>query len=571
MHKSAEPKRKKHHIPSEIHSMTRNTYPNSQIVSAAERQEAFTRQLQSNGLKPQTEFDHVTCENRPALNVEELPDGGICPKGFKPGPAMENGTSLPGRVQLKLEQEGPESGYTFQPHAVPFHVGPMEDLIVDGTSWANNVNEYIKTVSDGLPEMPMIACMIGGIGAGKSTALASLLSVYANSQCFGEVHCFSSSMGLDPLMLTVQYLRDPQVNMQFHAELDFQFLKKLHDDVLEEYAEYAKLAKIGKFHKPDKSENQLTRNMKVLLKDTHSLQHPYLDNDGKLHGEKLRLPAYGQNSLKFMSPLEIQMHTLGQPTRTTNGGGYNRHLIMDHQREYRLACLKREANLPFSTLFDEKGRELYGLDKINPRLTNTRDMNSVVIDMHVEDPDFNAMTARQKMMVSALEKGEKVLDLAAKKKGKLLIFDDCAYAFHRPGSQEFKKWITMIRHTHCAAIFCFQQVTAVPPIVRTCATHLMLWRQNCAKEMKRLEDEWGGCVPDFLGAYHAATSRQKEHEKDFLFVDLRKGVANRGFAGKVVPTNEIDDAHALAPKTDNTRKRLASAGDAVKKKIKVKE
>jgi len=552
---SAKPrKRKRGTKRSEEDSFQRAAYPHLHEPTSAENQQIFIENFGKEGCKDQTGVAGQAEPLAPLVAVEKMSGGGICARGFKPGPGMRNGFRLPGKKDLEREQEGNEAGYTFQEHQQPFHIGPMTDLIVDGQKWAEEVNAYISSVSDGLPKVPMIGCMIGGIGAGKSTALATILSVYAAPECFDEVHCFSQSLGLDPLIMTVQYCRNPLVKMEFHTELDFNFLKKLYEDVLEEHAEYAKLAKIGKYHKPDtvKAPSLTTAKLKAAMQETHSVVHPYTNEDGTHHGEKLRLPAYGQSATKFMSPFERHMHQIGGPTRTTEGGGYQRKMVFHSEREHRLASLKQQDQLPFSRLFDESHRKLFLEPHAEPRLTNTRDLTSVVIDMHVEDPDFNAVQARHKVVTEALEKGQK-LEIKKKRTRKLLVFDDCSYAFHRQGATEFKRWITMIRHTNCAAMFVFHQVTAVPPIVRTCATHLFLWHVNCAKEMKRLEDEWGGCVPDFMGAYHAATSRQPGHEKDFLFVDLRLGEANRGFAGKVIPSKGVlEGCRPATGKVSNT-------------------
>lgn len=520
----------------------RGVFPGDKPMSALEAQDTFIKNFGHDGVPDQPGFADQGEIQPPKERMQINPDGSVCPLGFKPGEKMPDGYALPGRLNLEEQQEGPMEGYRFESHKKPFQIGPMEDLIVDGTAWAKKANEYIQSVSDGLPEMPMIACMIGGIGAGKTTALANLLSVYANENCFNEIHCFSASMGLDPLMLTVQYLRDPNVKMEFHTELDFDFLNKLHDDIQAEYAEYAKLAKIGKFHKKE-GRTEVGQRMATAILDTHSRNTPYINPDGTHHGEKLRLPAPSATSSSFMSPLELKMGSSGGPFQTRTCGGFIRKMKTSNAYEYRKAMLESESKLPFAKLFDPT---LAQIDKSKepslPRNTNLKDLADVALQMNVEDPDYNAVQARHAELTKAMESGSKVMSLNKKEKRTLMVFDDCAYAFHRPGADKFKRWITMIRHTHCAAIFCFQQVTSVPPIVRTCCTHMMLWRVLCSNEMKRLQDEWGGVVPDFLGAYHATTSKQPGHEKDFLFVDLRKGIANRGFAGKVIPQgNSVED------------------------------
>lgn len=535
----------------------RRAFPGEHPASAIESQRLFLENYGHDGVPDQLK----TTENKEAPYTEQLqtrPDGSVCPQGFSPEEMMPDGYPLPGRKRLEEERKGPECGYKFESHKKPFQVGPMTDTIVDGTAWAKDVNAYVANVSDGLPEMPMIACMIGGIGAGKTTALANLLSVYATPECFSEVHCFSSSMGLDPLMLTVQYLRNPAVKMEFHHELDFNFLKTLYDDVHKEYAEYAKMAKIGKFHKPE-SKSTVGQALVNALKDTHSVSHPYTDSAGMHHGEKLRLPQVSHPSAStHMSALQRRMHAANEASGVR----------MQTEYALRKSVVEAEKKLPFTKLFSCKDARLNLLEKLpEPRLTNEKDLATVALEMNVLDPDYNAVQARHELMKKHLETGQPKLELQ-KKKGKLLVFDDCAYAFHREGAEYFKKWITMIRHTHCAAIFCFQQVTSIHPIVRTCCTHLMLWRVLCAMEMKRLEDEWGGCVPDFLGAYHATTSREPDHEKDFLFVDLRKGVANRGFSGKVVP---CESSRELQPKAKpGKRQRHSSESEEDKEEQKPK-
>jgi len=413
--------------------------------------------------------------------------------------------------------------YRIEPFKKEIALGPTAKPIIDGTKWSEELNKYITAQSDALPTLPMIGIVVGGVGSGKTSLLVQLLQVYGHPDCFKEIRIYSPSLGADPVLLTYLADRHPDIDVMVSKFPDLEYMKKKQEEVELAFAPEYDVAIRGRRKKKSRARTYL----EMEQQEPDSISHPWTNLDGKGHGRIPLLPDYTRNRKK---PPSILIPLI-EHERQQNKSHPTTKYIGIHQQVVRA----QEAYARRDKLFSRK-LDSYSPPSINEPIdiTTAHPMEHLV-NVNLQYPTL--LNLQSNIQQAALRdkdpiKYAKHHDI----KPGLIIFDDCAYQFDSgPFAKHFLRWLTVIRHSHCAVLFMFQKKTAVPPIIRDLATHLFLFRVNNGRELDSMEEEWGGTVPDFLGKYHAATAGVGDRTKDFLYVDLRSGgKAYRAFSGELV-------------------------------------
>lgn len=425
--------------------------------------------------------------------------------------------TLPGRADLDRLFDQAASGYSLKLVDHPIEIGPVKTPIIDGTQWAKKINDHLASISEIIPNMPMIMCVMATVGGGKSTILHSLLPAYAHPDCFKQVRIYSSSMGQDPITLTMLAHRHPEVDIECHETPDFAFIYSKSEEVRKHYAAQTAAAQRGL--NTEKKQKQSSKWAKY-LRPYDSIIHPYQNDDGSHHGRDPHVPKYNNywpNRPKLLSLIQNDDYFKSLPAAVNESG---------------LTSLQKH----FTTSKDFKEERMAAID-----WTDKHPMQPVV---EINLSRQNTIERQDKALLGKNMRMNPHTHKAVHEPTPcLFIFEDCAYMFHGSGGTRFNAWLSTIRHSHCAVIFIFQQKTSIPRFLRTVATHAIIMRCNNGLELQSLEDEWGGTVTDFLGKYHAATSCYPGRERDFLFIDLRKeNKAYRSFYGELT-TTDIETAN----------------------------
>lgn len=453
-----------------------------------------------------------------------LGDGRYGVSNISYAPPLPKSVTLPGRADMVMKMKEAPLSYSIKPFEKEIALGPTTTPIIDGTKWSEELNKYIKGQSDALPTLPLIGIVVGGVGSGKTSLLVQLLQVYGHPECFKEIRIYSPSLGADPVLLTYLADRHPDIDVVVGKNPDLEYMMKKQQEVEMAFAPEYDVALRGRRKKPKMARTYL----QMTQTEPDSISHPWTNLDGKGHGRIPLLPDY-THLRKNPPPILIP--------------------LLEHERQQRsLAKAKpkligiREQTVHAQEQYARRDRLFSkSLDNFAPPsvdkpidITTAHPMEHVV-NVNLEYPSIiNLQSNIQQALLRDKDpiKYGKHHDI----KPGLIIFDDCAYQFDSgPFAKTFLRWLTVIRHSHCAVLFMFQKKTAVPPIIRDLATHLFLFRVNNGRELESMEEEWGGTVPDFLGKYHAATTGVGDRTKDFLYVDLRSGgKAYRAFSGELV-------------------------------------
>lgn len=421
-------------------------------------------------------------------------------------------TVLPGSDDFKARKDRCAKGYRVKPYSVPLRFGGISNLLVNGTEWADKVNTHISSISDALPKAPFVLVIIGTIGSGKTALISQLVNLYAHQDAFSTIRLVSPTAHMDPLMMTLKAKRNPQVKFITDSQPDDAFFASLGQNVERMYGPYANLAEKGLYHRKLDPSIEL---LKESNKEFHSFDHPYLNSLGEPHGEKLRL---------FFPPTDRLL-----PTQTMYGSNFS----PDTMRLRKMMQLKIGNSVKNAeTKFQSDLSKPINLDK--------ESMTEFIGHMNASNPHQQALNQQLLFERNLLSNKIEASKAQYESKPTLMVYDDCAYHFKNAG--RFTQLMTIIRHAQASAMFIAQKVTAIPTMLRNLATAVIIFKIPNARELKIVEDEWGGVLPDFLGAYHAATSDVNGRDRDFLYIDMIKKTASRSMIGELVPTDEGNTA-----------------------------
>jgi len=84
---------------------------------------------------------------------------------------------------------------------------------------------------------------------------------------------------------------------------------------------------------------------------------------------------------------------------------------------------------------------------------------------------------------------------------------------------------TRYRHFKISLIITTQSFRAIPNVVRTNASFYIIFTTQNDKELQKLDDEFGGLIPNFKSLFKMAT----DDMYNFLYIDLKKVIAYHNF------------------------------------------
>ena len=113
----------------------------------------------------------------------------------------------------------------------------------------------------------------------------------------------------------------------------------------------------------------------------------------------------------------------------------------------------------------------------------------------------------------------------------LLILDDCVGHLK---TSKLSALSTKYRHHNLSLIICSQSFRALDILQRNCASHWVLFKTHNAKEVEKLNDEFGLNFPSFKKKYQNAVKKRY----NFLFIDMEGQCLHNNLTKKVYDKNE---------------------------------
>lgn len=487
-------------------------------------------------------------------------ENGYRVRGFKEGATWKDSFTLPkfGK-DLSKENINRVRQYTIKNHEVPIVIGPMDNLLINGTLWAEEGNKRLEKVTDALPRLPFVWTVEGAINKGKTTLLVTALELFDDPEIFSEIHIYSASLAKDPILKTYLARRSPElrekVKITFQAKISPADIAKFAQEAEEKLAPLDRLAEVGINVDKDAKRQRI----KMMMGTFDDITHPFTDQDGVHHGRRPILedipnytpihPFEQEGAEPVFDPELIDPEYYQDVPRVDGTGSRRRRRQLIGQ-----PTLDRESEQ--FALFHPKKPTVTFTNPINPQ---KRGIMQEVADMAVYDPNMSELKAKMERTkdhhLNQYDKGDQ--RKKPLKRGKLLLLDDCSYAFRGPSGVYFEKFVTEIRHHECCMIATFHKTTATPPIFRVVATHTAIFDIPNLIERKLLSEIFGG-IEDFEGKLRAATHVTGERDRDFLLLDIPKKKAYRGLQGEIVELGE-GDGEKKEPESEPEPKRRKRA------------
>ncbi len=491
------------------------------------------------------DFDFREPTNRDWTQVTTvLPDGRLVFDNVEPPPPLDPNVLLPGKNTRREEIEAAADGYRLKPIPKPIAIGKTKEFNFDPTVWVKEINDKLEAISPVLPQLPMVACMYGTIGSGKSTIwAANLLQAYMSTGVFKQIRFYSQTCANDPVFLTAFENRNPDVDFEAKEAVDFPFLVEKAREMKEFMSEVTKKAMIGKYHKKESPMNLIQQ----AWQEFDDTSHPYTNKDGTHHGRKPHVPNKARPATHVP---ELLRHYKMYPSEsyhknTAQIGEFMKHSIGLYTTPHVAKALFQN-KLDATYMYSDQEVRMHTQDDhrsgIRDRMHAPEDitftnMDQRVIDMNLRDPNVIHAQIRTQMYEKRLADPKGFTRKVALKPC-LIFFDDSAYVFNTgPGAEFFKKWLPTIRHSACGVVFMGQQKTGFPRIVRTLTTHAMFAKGMNDQELQSVDEEYGGLVIDFEGKYYAATHPVGERDRDFLYCDFNKKKQYRSMDAELEPIN----------------------------------
>jgi len=458
----------------------------------------------------------------PRVPLYKQKDGVYQVYNVKPVPYVRDGSSLPGAEDRKRKRAQARKGFRLKHFKKPIVIGPVDEFPYDTTQWAKTMNENLERESDAVPTAPFVWLLTGGIGRGKSTMLNNILKIY--EPYLDEIYIVSPTLKRDMALQELLRHRIPGFKIKIDAEPDLAYLAKKSAEVDELLSEVYKDASVGLFQK------EVTRSaLRRSQLPYHDPSHPYINEQGDHHGERLRLPNHNAGNISHL-PVLTQRHLLQQwektasaPRAPTHAKALAKQLIGFNRRSQQASVFDDEAHPNTSHLYQ-----------------TTIDADLVTPDAHaqhlnVEEPDLAAFQTRA--MLDRLSNAQPgAWKDKEEKKGFGLVLDDCSKLFHGPHAKFFERLVTQTRHSRMLIWMAFHKCKgAIPMMPRTVATDLSVFPGVQDIELADLREEFGGNIPDFESAYHACTATVDGCERDFMHVRLGTGRVSRSLYGELVP------------------------------------
>lgn len=449
----------------------------------------------------------------PKVPLYPFGDGLFRVYNVKEGPALPDGQYLPGLNDYKMQQERAKQGFKLKRFEKPVIIGPVDEKTYDTTAWADDINKELEKLTDAVPRAPFVWLLVGGIGKGKTTLLNNILKIY--EPFVKEFYIISPTLKRDSTLQELMFNRIPGFKIKVDSKPDIAYLQAKSLEVDLELSDAYKEAEMGRFQSA-----KAKTYFRHLQQDFHNPRHPYVNEEGRHHGEMLRLPNYS-SSMEHLSTLGRRSR-LGafEPASLKRGGkGYTSLSQQLLGSKNKLKALKDKA---------WTGKTL-DTDAVTPL--------EHALTLNVEEPDMRALQVRQQM-----ERNKDMVPGASKdlgdRRGFGLIIDDGAKVFEGPDKLLFERLVSQTRHSRMLMWIGIQQTSSTPRMPRTCATDVTLFSANNEKELKLIEEEFGGNVQNFRSAYYAATAPIGDCTRDFMHIHLPTGRVSRGFMGTLEPVEE---------------------------------
>ena len=107
----------------------------------------------------------------------------------------------------------------------------------------------------------------------------------------------------------------------------------------------------------------------------------------------------------------------------------------------------------------------------------------------------------------------------------LVVVDDCVGYM----GKSLEKLASRYRHYKISLVVASQQFRMLPPTLRTCAGYWILYKTHNSKEVAKMDEEFSGQFPDFIGLYNTAT----EEKYNFLLLNVIKGETWHNFTRRI--------------------------------------
>ena len=404
----------------------------------------------------------------------------------------------------------------------PFLIEQFPTFALRGNRWTDEINDALDNLDSIFPRAPFVWPFIGAINAGKTNAIAHVLTVMMH-WCFQNVWFVSPTGKLDPTIDTIAASVPPRdapnkTKFEFFSSVPHDRIEEAAQSVIAQNTPAAMTAARGKYHENPERFDRATVN----LLPPPCIATPHLDLSGNpvQHG--------GQLPNEFLLPVVADSFFLSE---VFVGRQRKKPFLSEAEKEVGYGLTAKDAP-EYSTRPWTKE-----LQRLNPWPLTEVTKLAPIITAHTSAPSTYDANAYKYWLAKTPFKETLHVDLRDFEGGRehagvfrkelyknaLLVLDDCNQIFgNKRQKNEIKSFITEIRHRHMCMILGAQKSTLIPREVWAQTIAACIWGTRDERQRKRIQEDYGVNVPNFEWVFDYCTRPDPENgmENPFMYINL---------------------------------------------------
>lgn len=413
-------------------------------------------------------------------------------------------------------------GMTAERLAQPFLIEQFPTFALRGNRWTDEINNALDDMDSIFPRAPFVWPFIGAINAGKTNAMAHVLTVYMH-WCFQNIWFVSPTGKLDPTIDTIASSVPPKgapnaTKFTFFNSVPHDRIEQAAQAVIAQNTPAAETAARGKYKENPEAFHRAT----AALLPAPTLQAPHLDMLGN------PVQHIGQLPNEFLSP-EMPaplFHDSAFERRNTH-----KPFLSAKEQEVGYGIYSDDISKYSTTPWTKPLDRLQGLGleapvRLGKMVTALKAPSSVFnSDLYTywmaQNPYKETLNVDMADFVGGREHaGVFHTELY---KNALLVLDDCNQIFgNKSQKNAIKSFITEIRHRHMCMMLGAQKSTLIPREVWAQTIAACIWGTRDERQRKRIQEDYGVNVPNFEWVFDYCTRPDPENgmENPFLYINM---------------------------------------------------